>query len=304
VGQPGPPLEIEAGPARVIYWAPYHDLARQFASIASSSLRLPGIPDAAPPEGTRIYLVPSPALFDSLTGGRAPEWSAGVAIPALRTAVVPVYPTRLGHERDPIVTLRHELIHLILHEHLPPGIPRWFDEGFATWASGGWDQASAWQLRLAFLIGRAPPLDELTLDWPRGAEEARLAYLLSGSAVRYLVEIGGEHAFTVLLDTWGEEGSFEAAIRQVYGMTSGQFEHAWIRMVRRRYGWLLALSQITVFWTFAALLLVLLFGIRRRRKRERLAQLELQDLLDERAAKEAVSEASEDFGLDSIHRPE
>jgi hypothetical protein len=220
-----------------------------------------------------------------------------VAIPAMRIAVIPVYPTQLGFERDPVVTLRHELIHLILHEHLPPGIPRWFDEGFATWASGGWDQAAAWQLRLAFLLGRAPPLEDLALEWPRGAEEARLAYLLSGSAVSYLVEIGGEHAFAVLLQTWRAEGSFEPAIRQVYGMTSGQFENAWIQMVRRRYGWLLALSQVAVFWTIAALLLIVLFGIRRKRKRERLAALEQQDILDDERAAEAAARA--ELGVDS-----
>jgi hypothetical protein len=240
-------------------------------------LRFPGLPDARTPENSIVYLAPSPAVFDSLTGGRAPHWSAGVAIPAQRLAVVPVYPVRADLQRDPFVTLRHELAHLVLHHELAGPPPRWFDEGYATWVSGAWDQSSAWQIRLAFLLGRAPPLDSLTLDWPRGAEDARLAYLLSASAVRYLAEIGGERGFEVLLSVWKEAGSFDVALRQVYGMTPGQFERNWGRMVQRRYGWLLAISQIALFWTFAALLLIVLFWIRRRRKRERLAQLELED---------------------------
>jgi hypothetical protein len=234
-----------------------------------------------------------------------------VAIPATRTVVVPVFPTRLGYARDPIVTLRHELIHLIVHDHLPPGMPRWFDEGYATWASGGWDQTAAWQLRLAFLLGRAPPLEQLALEWPRDADQARLAYLLSGSAVSYLHELGGERAFAALFQAWREQGSFEAALRSVYGMTSGQFEHAWSQMVGRRYGWLLAFSQVALFWTFAALLLLGLFWLRRRRKRERLARLELQDRLDDEreAAAAAAAEAEPDpdpdpFGVDSNRRPD
>lgn len=276
--QPADVRQIDAGSSRVVYWARHHELAARVATIVEEPLRLPGLPGAATPENSTIYLAPSPPVFDSLTGGRAPHWSAGVAIPAQRVVVIPVYPVRADFQRDPLVTLRHELAHLVLHHELPAPPPRWFDEGYATWASGGWDQSSAWQIRLAFLLGRAPPLDSLTLEWPRGAEEARLAYLLSASAVRYLAEIGGAHGFEILLSVWREEGSLDAALRQVYGMTPGQFERNWGRMVQRRYGWLLAISQIALFWTFAALLLIVLFWIRRRRKRERLAQLELEEL--------------------------
>lgn len=289
---------LTADGVTVVYWPGHRELAERTLSAARSPLRLPGIPrDTVLTAGT-IYLAPSAAVFDSLTGGRVPEWGAGVAIPALRWIVLPTYPAPGPAVRDPAVTLRHELAHLALHAYLPSPIPRWFDEGYATYTSGGWDQAAAWQIRLAFLLGRAPRLDSLTLDWPRGAEQARLAYLLSASAVQYLLEIGGEAGFAALLSTWREEGSFDAALRRVYGMTPGQFEQAWARVVRRRYGWLLAFSQVTVFWVVVSLLLIVLYGIRRRRKRERLAQLELHDRLYPPAepfddAEQALSEVPE-----------
>jgi hypothetical protein len=275
------------------------------AALLQRPLRFPGLPDAEPPAGTRVFLAPNAAVFDSLTGGRAPDWSAGVAIQGQQIAIVPVYPVGAGYVRDPFVTLRHEIAHLVLHHELPGPVPRWFDEGYATWVSGGWDQSSAWQIRLAFLLGRAPPLDSLTLDWPRGAEQERLAYLLSASAVRYLAEIGGDRGFEVLLAVWREEGSLDVALRRVYGMTPGYFEREWGRMVQRRYGWLLAISQVALFWTFAALLLIVLFWIRRRRKRERLAQLELEDRLAaeaEAAAEAAAGDTSDLPGVD-VTRP-
>jgi hypothetical protein len=224
-----------------------------------------------------------------------PHWGAGVAIPALRTIVLPAYPVAGRAAGDATITLRHELAHLAVHAYLPAPVPRWFDEGYSTWVSGGWDQSSAWQIRLAFAFGRAPPLDSLELAWPRGAEQARLAYLLSASAVRYLVEIGGTDGFTALLDRWRETESFDTALRQVYGMTPGQFEQAWRGVVRRRYGWLLAISQVTVFWGGAGLLLLVLFGIRRRRRREQLDRLEIHDRLfpvDPEADAEAAAEAA------------
>ncbi len=43
-------------------------------------------------------------------------------------------------------------------------LPRWFDEGYATWVSGGWDESSGWQIRLALLRGQAPPLDDTNAE--------------------------------------------------------------------------------------------------------------------------------------------
>jgi hypothetical protein len=276
---PAAAQEVRGGTVQVVYWPGHETLARRTLEAATRPQRLIGIPfDPALTAGT-IYLAPSPAVWDSLTGGRVPHWGAGVAIPALRIIVLPTYAPPGPVERDPAVTLRHELAHLALHTYLPPPIPRWFDEGYATWTSGGWDQSSAWQIRAAFLLRRAPPLDSLALTWPRGAEQARLAYLLSASAVQYLAEIGGEAGFAALLEAWRQEGSFDTALRRVYGMTPGQFEAAWRRMVKQRYGWLLAFSQVSVIWLVVSLLLFVLFGMRRRRRREQLAALERDDRL-------------------------
>jgi len=263
----------------VIYWPGHEALARRTLEAAVRPQFLPGIPDHAQLSVATIYLAPDAAAFDSLTGGNVPEWGAGVAIPSLRRIVLPTYPAPGPAEREPGTTLRHEIAHLALHAYLPAPIPRWFDEGYATWTSGGWDQSAAWQIRASFMLGRGPRLDSLTLAWPRGAEQARLAYLLSASAVVHLMELGGERAFTALFDVWREEGSFDVALRRVYGMTPGQFETSWRRMVQRRYGWLLALSQVTFLWGFLGFFLVALWFLRRRRSREKLARMEAEDRL-------------------------
>jgi hypothetical protein len=130
---------------------------------------------------------------------------------------------------------------------------------------------------VAFLTGRAPPLDSLSLEWPRGEEDARLAYLLSATAVRHLAERAGPDGFEVLIQAWRREGTLDRAIRSAYGMTMGQFEEEWARSVRRRYGWMLVGAQAGVFWVFAAGLLVVLFGLRRRRDRARLAEMRLEE---------------------------
>lgn len=262
---------------RIVYWADDRRLAERVWRTASRSFHLPGLPAGASRIRGTIFLAPDPAAYDSLTRG-APEWSAGVAIPSRRQIVVPAFASRRTPGGDPLSALRHEIAHLALHDYLPLGIPRWFDEGYATWASGEWDEGAGWRIRLAMLRRDAPLLDSLTLEWPRLAPQAELAYLLSASAVRHLASRGsGEPAFTAFLAAWRREGSFDAAMRSVYQTTPGEFERDWRAMVTRRYGWLLALSQAGVFWLVVTVLFLLLGTARRRYDRARMEQLRVED---------------------------
>jgi hypothetical protein len=245
---------------------------------ALAPLPLPGIPGDFRLSTSTIFLAPSRAVFDSLTAGRTPDWAAGVAIPARRIIILPASPDRTRFE-GPVITLRHEIAHLALNDYLGGGVPRWFDEGYATWVSGGWDESSGWQIRFALLRGQTPPLDSLSLGWPRNEGRARLAYLLSASAVAHLASSRGERAFAAFLADWREHGDMEAAMRNVYQLNLALFEREWRAMVRRRYGWLLALSQVTVFWVAVAALVFILGIARRKRNRERLEELRREEYM-------------------------
>lgn len=272
------PASLRADSLEVIYWPGDRPMAERTLRAASRPLLLPGLAVVAPP-AARVVLTPTPQAFDSLTRG-APHWSAGIAVPSERLIVLPGYASGRTPMGDPIVALRHELIHLALNAHLPGRIPRWFDEGYATWASGEWDAGRGWEIRLALLAGGAPPLDSLRLGWPGGEADARLAYLLSASAVSFLATRAGDDAFAEFLRAWRSQGAFDPALRSTYGLTLTQFEQEWRDMVKRRYGWLLALSQMGVFWALVALLLVLMVIPRRRRNRERMRQMEVEDWVE------------------------
>ncbi|HSM35313.1 MAG TPA: hypothetical protein VK837_02865 [Longimicrobiales bacterium] len=276
-------------------------LVRRVEEAASSMRPFPALPVASPPpadgpgpterpdsgspgsgpRGTasprppvRVDLAGSEAELARLTGGRIPEWGAGIAIPGERRIVLPALGSR---NRDPAAlqrTLRHELAHIALHDALSPArIPRWFDEGYARWAAGEWDAAAEWRLRLAFALDRAPSLDSLALSWPSGTVRAEVAYLLATSAVGYLLEEGGVEGLATFLSRWQESASLDRAMRRTYGRTLGQFEHDWQRRTRSRYGWAALLSHATVFWAFAALLLGALYVLRRRRNAARRAAM-------------------------------
>jgi hypothetical protein len=244
---------------------------------------LAGLPSGYP-RGVVAYIAPDSSAFDSLVGGTVPEWGAAVAVPELDRMVVPREARRRTRGWAEARMLQHEWAHLGLHQYLPGlRVPRWFDEGYAEWASGGWNPTQGWRLRAAFALGRATPLDSLVLDWPRDRSSAELAYLLSATAVEYLVGESGERGLRIFLEAWKEGGSFPEALRRVYGVTPDQFEEDWKKYVRRKYGWLFVLSHSSVFWLTLTLALLFMVRIRRGRDREAMARLRATEPPDEPA---------------------
>lgn len=274
---------IRQGPVTFVFEPRSRGLAEALSAVPDL-LTLPVLPrdalEGGPP--VTVYLAASEAAFDSLTGGRAPEWGAGVAFPTEGRIVLPAFASRRGAVHELNRVLRHELAHVALQQYLGPlQVPRWFTEGYSTWAAGQLDLEAGWLLRLAFLTGRAPPLDSLTLDWPADATDARIAYLLSASAVEYLHERGGDRVMRLFLEEWRANGLFERALFDTYGLGLAQLERYWSRQVRRRYGWLTFAAQSAVLWALTAVVVLGMFMIRRHRDRERMARLRAAELPDD-----------------------
>ena len=271
------PRALVADSLRVVYWPGDEGVAQRTFRAARAPLRLPGIGTAVGLRAGTVILAPDAATFDSVTAGHAPDWAAGVAIPSERTIVLPAFPSSRTRAQDPIVALRHELVHLALNDYLGVPVPRWFDEGYATWASGEFDASAGWRIRFALLRGAAPTLDSISLRWPTGEARARLAYLLSASAVEHLATRNGERVFALFLATWKRTGSIDPAMRATYLMPIERFEREWRRVVIRRYGWLLAVAQVGFFWGLVTVLFLAVGWRRRVRDRERIAAMKVAE---------------------------
>jgi len=266
-----------------VYWPGDEERAARLLSALERAPNLPGLPPDVP-VGATFYLAPDAEIWDALTGGQVPSWGAGVAIPDEGIAVIPLNDGPLSSLAARDRTALHEWAHLGLHDYLGGlRIPRWFDEGYAQWASDGWNVEEAWRLRVALARGSTPPLDSLALTWPVDRVGADLAYLLSASAVQYLVEGSGVRGIEIFLSRWRDLGDFEEAFRRTFGFTTGGYELLWAEEVKRRYGWVLVLYRTAPFWFLGGIGLLLLFGRRRTRDRERLAGLRANDPPDQPA---------------------
>jgi len=117
----------------------------------------PGLPK--PQQRAIIAIAPDRKRFRAWAGG-APEWGSAIAFPESRRIVL--QGQNAGSDAgDPLAVLRHELAHLALHEYLGALPPRWFDEGYASFAASEWGREEVLMTNLALAIRGMPTLDEL-----------------------------------------------------------------------------------------------------------------------------------------------
>jgi len=247
---------VQVGRVTAVYWPGNEGLATGLAEFADAQVRWPGI--TVPVERrVRIILARDDAQFDSIVGGRVPEWGAAVAMPATNSIVVRASDGGAVLQQR----LRHELAHLALRESVPRGVPRWLDEGYAVVAANEWDGTDMLRVNWAILRGVRPELRDLdrALQEP-STTDAVAAYAFAATATRLLGRLGGTRGLEPILTGIRTTRDFDAALRATHQMTAGQFEALWQRDLRRRYGWLTLIGSATGFWLFAALVLAALWS--------------------------------------------
>jgi hypothetical protein len=256
-------------------------LARTLLAAAAARDSFPGLPRATTP--VTIEIAPTAQRFRERVGTGAPEWGAAFAIPDAR--LVLMQGGGAGSDAgDPVIVLRHELAHLALHDALGALPPRWFDEGYASFAAGEVSRQDALTTSFALVARGVPSLDSLDAWFVRGAGRATEAYALAHTAVAELYALDGERGLTTFLRTWHETLSYERAMRAAYGMTAQDFDRRWRRAVRQRYGALALVANLSLAIGVLTVLLAPLYIARRRRDRARLEALRAADLVQEREA--------------------
>lgn len=265
-------------------------VARSLAARPGLWRSLPGIGSVAlsMPTGPIVWVLEDLGCLPGLgLAGEQPDWVAGVA--STTGNLIVLQADRAGEDlRVLSAVFRHEVAHLALGSASAGHAPRWLQEGYAQYAAGAWDWQEAWRLRFVLLATGGELLGDLSWSFPREPGEARLAYLLSYTAVHELAALGGDAGLAFLFAQLRDGASLDAAMRRVFGLTEAQFQERWRKRVIRRYGMLYILSRASLFWLTVTLLLLWLGGRRRRRDRQR-----MQALREAERREAAVQQAGE-----------
>jgi len=263
-------------------------LAKSLLAAAVARDTFPGLP--RPAQRVVIAIARDHSAFRELIGPAAPEWGAAVAFPESNRIVMQGRDAA-SDAGDPVEVLRHELAHLALHEALGDLPPRWFDEGYASYAANEVARDAILGANLALLFRGMPPLDSLDAGFSGGSLRAQGTYALAYRAVAELAARDPERVLTLLFRYWKETGRFDSAVRSAYGITQGQFEEIWRARTRRRYGGLALAADLSIAAALTLFIVLPFYVIRRRRDRLRMAALVRADEEAERRERENIIEA-------------
>src|SRR3954467_588835 len=182
------PIRLDTGRATVVFYPSEARLARSIGGLVVNADSFPGLP--RPKERILIALAPDEKRFREWVGPSAPEWGAAVAFPESNRIIM--QGSSAGADAgNPIETFRHELAHLALHEAMGDLTPRWFDEGYASWAAHEWSREDMLSTNLGLAWRGMPTLEQLDKRFEGGSTSAQEAYALAYRAVADLSELGG-----------------------------------------------------------------------------------------------------------------
>jgi hypothetical protein len=233
-----------------------------------------------------LAIAPDRDRFREWVGPGAPEWGAAITFPDSRRVIMQGK-QGAADAGEPREVFRHELAHLALHEFLGDLPPRWFDEGYASYAAREWRREDALAANLALALHGTPSFAELDADLSAGATTAQNAYALAYRAVVEMAALDPDRGLAPFFVSWKQEQSLDKALRRTFGMTLSGFEKYSQQRTRRRYGALALVSDVTVGGVVLLIIIFPLYIARRRRDRRRMAELRAADEAAEVAARKS-----------------
>jgi hypothetical protein len=231
-----------------------------------------------------VYIARTPGEMANLApeGAPFPKYAAGVAYPQLGLVLLTIQPVHPRSRHDLAEVFRHELAHLALHRAVRGRhVPRWFNEGFAVFASGETSFARLQTLWLAANSDELMPLVKMERSFPSDDIGADIAYAQAADVVRFLLRQQEQHRFRAMIERIRNGQSFETAMRDAYGVDLAALEYEWREDVARRYTFWPVFFSGSLVWVGAFGLFV--WGWRRRRKRSK-------ETLERWAKEEAVED--------------
>ena len=200
-------------------------------------------------------------------GAPYPKYADGVAYSSIGLVLLTLEAQNPNARHDLGEVFRHELAHVAIYDALEgQPVPRWFNEGFAVFASGESSYPRLQTLWTATLAETLIPLKELERGFPRDAQTASVAYAEAADVVRFLVRSQERHRFERLIDLMRQERTFDAALKIAYGLDVPELEFEWKQDAGRRYTFWPVFFSGGFIWVGAVVLFI--WGWKRRRRRD------------------------------------
>jgi hypothetical protein len=248
--------QLERGGVTV-HWTG-NDLALGQTALDVVAEALPRIRDIIPAvedEPIRIYIYPSLADLRAALRLTGRDWIGAHAQPDLGVILVVA-----ANPRTAGVDLRHaiphELTHLLLYQATGihyTAVPRWFDEGLATFFETEPNPIYTQLTTAAVENGTTIPFANLCRHFPEQEAQAALAYAQSGSLIRFIEAEYGRQTLRDMIAAFNDGADCQTAVNRVLSVSLNELERQWLRSRQPQ-------SDLTRFFQQNGLILLLLLG--------------------------------------------
>lgn len=231
------------------------------------------------PYNMDIYLCPTKEIYQSLFKVELPAWSDGAAL--IKENKIAIISSNEKMAYHPFTkTLAHEIVHLAIHQYLNDSnsIPRWLDEGIASFVGSSWSIENLISLSYLAYSGRIIPFKELENSFPKNEISAKLSYFQSQKFIEfYLIKSGNERLQKLLKELKSGRSVYEAFRFATNGSELSDLEDEFKIWLRRRYFFLPLITSISGIWIFITLLFFYVFIRKKSLLRKRLEMMEVEE---------------------------
>lgn len=217
------------------------------------------------------------------TARPAPEWAGALTYPSLRMVLI-MSPGAMQSGGDRYWALvQHEMAHLLLGDaesRNDTTLPRWLQEGIATYVSGEMSLSRLLQLGWAQATGSTPDFKDLEFSFPSQPSRAGAAYARCYLFIKYLTLRFGEDAVARLLQETFSKGGISRGTRAAFDVSLPALLAGFDQYARVKATWIPVITSTATVWGLITLLFLITWfrkkiqGLRTIRQWEREEELE------------------------------
>jgi hypothetical protein len=156
--------------------------------------------------------------------------------------------------------LQHEMAHLLLGDaesRHGTRLPRWFQEGIATYVSGEMSLSRLIQLGWAQATGTAPDFRELEYTFPSQPSRAEAAYARSYLFIRYLSHRFGEDAVARVVSQSLKRGGISSGVAAAFDVSLAELLEGFDQYARVKATWIPVITSTATLWGVITLLFLI-----------------------------------------------
>jgi len=190
----------------------------------------------------------------------APEWAGALTYPGLGMVLLMTPGAMESGGSRYWSILQHEMAHLLLGDaesRHGTRLPRWFQEGVATYVSGEMNLSRLVQLGWAQATGATPDFRELEVNFPSQASHAGAAYARSYLFIKYISRRFGDDAVARLVSESLQRGGIGRGTAAAFDLSMAELLVGFDQYARVKATWIPVISSTATIWGLITLLFLI-----------------------------------------------